>query len=170
MTPADITAGQFTQTVPQAELLSSGSTYRDGLWTTATTLTDAAGNTSPTQADGFKLAANGPTLSLNTVAGDGTVNALEKAGDLPVSGSTSAEPGQAVTVQLLNASNQVIGTFYAIVQPNGSFALNIPQAQLPADGNYTLTANVSNLAGPAAKPAGEVRHGGPHHQRDQRGR
>jgi hypothetical protein len=150
LTAADITAGQFTQTVAQAELLSSGSTYRDGLWTTATTLTDVAGNISPTQANGFKLAANGPTLSLNTAAGDGTVNALEKAGDLPLSGSTTAEPGQAVTVQLLGANSQVIGTFYAIVQPNGSFALNIPQAQLPADGNYTLTANVSNLAGTAA--------------------
>ena len=56
------------------------------------------------------------------------------------------ERGQAVTVQLLGASSQVIGTFYAIVQPNGSFALNIPQAQLPADGNYTLTAPAESTA------------------------
>ncbi len=154
LTAADITAGQYSQTVPQTELLTSGSTtqYRDGAWTTSTTLIDTAGNTSQPQTDGFALSANGPALTLSTVAGDGTVNALEKTGDLPLSGTTTAEAGQAVTVQLLDASNNVIGTFYTVVQPNGTFALNIPQAQLPADGAYTLTANVSNFAGtPAAQ-------------------
>jgi hypothetical protein len=152
LTAADITAGQTTQTVPQAQLMSGGSTptYLDGAWTTSTTLTDTAGNTSPAQTDGFKLAASGPALTLNTVAGDGTVNALEKAGDLPVSGTTTAEAGQSVTVQLVGANNTVIGTFYTTVKPDGSFALNIPQAQLPADGSYTLKADVSNFAGTPA--------------------
>jgi hypothetical protein len=152
LTAADITAGQTTQTVPQAQLLASGSTptYLDGAWTTSTTLTDTAGNTSSAQTDGFKLAASGPALTLNTVAGDGTVNALEKAGDLPVSGTTTAEAGQPVTVQLVATNGTVIGTFYTTVQPDGSFALNIPQAQLPADGSYTLKADVSNFAGTPA--------------------
>jgi hypothetical protein len=44
----------------------------------------------------------------------------------------------------------VVGTYSAIVQPNGSFTLSIPQAQLPADGSYSLTADVSNSAGTPA--------------------
>ncbi len=152
LTAADITAGQVTQTVPQSELLSTGSgtTYRDGAWATSTTLTDTAGNSSSAQTDGFMLSANGPSLTLNTVAVDGTVNSSEKAGDLPVSGTTTAEAGQAVTVQLVAANGTVIGTYYTIVQPDGSFALNIPQAALPADGSYTLKADVSNFAGTPA--------------------
>ena len=71
-------------------------------------------------------------------------------GDLPVSGTTTAEAGQAVTVQLVAANGTVIGTYYTIVQPGGSLALNIPQAALPADGSYTLKADVSNFAGTPA--------------------
>jgi hypothetical protein len=152
LTAADITAGQITQIVPNPELLSSGGAgaYQDGAWTTSTTLTDAAGNASPAQADGFELSANAPTIALSVIAVDDTVNALEKSGDLPIGGTTTnAEAGQAVTVQLLDGSS-VIGTFYTVVQPDGTFALNIPQAQLPGDGNYTLTADVSNFAGTPA--------------------
>lgn len=146
----------ITQTVLQAQLLSSGSStlYRDGTWATSTTLTDAAGNTSAAQTDGFELSANAPTLTLATTAGDGIVNALEKTGDVPVSGSTSAEVGQPVTVQLMSGST-VLGTYYTVVKADGSFALNIPQADLPADGIYTLTADVSNFAGTPAAQASQ---------------
>ncbi len=152
LTADDIHAGQYSQTIAQVELLSSATQYRDGTWTTSTTLTDTAGNTSPAQTDGFELSANAPTLTLATTAGDGIVNALEKTGDVPVSGSTSAEVGQPVTVQLMSGST-VLGTYYTVVKVDGSFALNIPQADLPADGIYTLTADVSNFAGTPAVQA-----------------
>ncbi|WP_143473853.1 Ig-like domain-containing protein [Limnohabitans sp. G3-2] len=152
LTEAMVTVGTIVQTVTNAELGGPvPGQYRDGNWTTSTTLTDMAGNTSPPQADGFRLAANAPSLTLAPVTGDNRVNATEKTGDLPVSGSTSAEPGQAVTVTLMDG-NTVLGTYYTNVRPDGTFALNMPRAQLPADGTYSVKADVSNSAGtPAAQ-------------------
>jgi len=148
LSAADIAAGQIPQLIPTTALT------QDGTWTTSTTLTDAAGNSSAPQTDSFRLAATAPTLSLNTVAGDGQINATEQTGALPVTGSTSAEPGQAVMVKLMNGST-VVGTYYTTVRPDGTFALNIPQADMAVltDGSYTLTADVSNAAGTPAVQA-----------------
>ena len=144
----------ITQTVLLATL-KPGANYLDGDWTTHSTLTDTAGNVSPAMADGFKLAANPPTISIATVAGDNTVNAAEASGAMPVSGTTTAEPGQTVTVQLMNGAT-VLGTYTTVVQPDGSYSLNIPQASIPADGNYSLKADVSNAAGTAAAQASQA--------------
>ena len=144
----------ITQTVLLATL-KPGANYLDGDWTTRSTLTDTAGNVSPAMADGFTLAANPPTISIATVAGDNTVNAAEASGALPVAGTTTAEPGQTVTVQLMNGPT-VLGTYTTVVQPDGSYSLNIPQASIPADGNYSLKADVSNAAGTAAAQASQA--------------
>ncbi|WP_416547868.1 beta strand repeat-containing protein [Limnohabitans sp. DCL3] len=152
LTEAMVTVGTIVQTVTNAELGGPvPGQYHDGNWTTSTTITDIAGNTSPPQPDSFRLAANAPSLTLAPVTGDNIVNAVEKSGNLPITGNTSAEPGQPVTVTLMNGST-VVGKYYTTVKPDGSFALNIPQADLPTDGNYNLKADVSNSAGtPAAQ-------------------
>ncbi|WP_146179684.1 beta strand repeat-containing protein [Limnohabitans parvus] len=151
-----IGSGPFTvtQTVPLLTLqpLGANTAYLDGDWTTRSTLTDPAGNVSPAMADGFTLSATPPTISIATVAGDNTVNAAEASGALPVAGTTTAEPGQTVTVQLVNGAT-VLGTYTAVVQANGSYSLNIPAADLPANGSYALKADVSNAAGTPATQA-----------------
>ena len=151
LTQAMITVGIIVETVTNAELGGPvAGNYLDGTWNTSTTLTDAAGNVSAPQPDSFRLAANAPSLIIDTIAGDNIVNAAEKAGDLPVSGSTSAELGQAVTITLVDSSNNVIGTYFTTVKADGTFALNIPQADLPADGSYSVKGDVSNSAGTPA--------------------
>lgn len=152
-------SGPFTvtQTVPLLTLQPAGANtaYLDGDWTTSSTLTDPAGNVSPAMADGFTLAAMPPTISIATIAGDNKVNAVEASGTLPVAGTTTAEPGQIVTVQLMNGAS-VLGTYTAVVQANGSYSLNIPAADLPADGSYALKADVSNAAGTPSAQANQA--------------
>ena len=145
-------SGPFTvtQTVPLGTLQPGGGAYLDGAWTTRTVITDPAGNTSSADTDTFTLAANTPLVTIGTVAGDNVINAAEKGGSVPVSGTTTfVEPGQTVTIKLMDGSTE-LGSYTATVQPGGTYTLNIPAADLPGDGNYTLTADVTNALGVAA--------------------
>ena len=156
LTAADVKAGTITQTVPLTDL-KPGTAYLDGRWDTSTTVGDLAGNTGPAQIGSFNLAANAPSLSLNTIAGDDIVNAVEKQGAVAVTGNTSAEPGQTVTITVTGPNGTNL-TYYAAVLPNGTFSTDIPaniMASL-ADGSYTLTANVSNVAGTPAVAASKT--------------
>ena len=146
----------ITQVVPLTDL-KPGTAYLDGHWTTSTTVGDLAGNVGPAQTGSFNLAANAPSLTLNTIAGDDIVNAVEKQGAVAVTGNTSAEPGQTVTITVTGPNNTSL-TYYAAVQPDGTFSTDIPASVMAglADGSYTLAANVSNAAGTPAVAASKT--------------
>ncbi|MEW5020361.1 Ig-like domain-containing protein, partial [Enterobacter hormaechei] len=63
--------------------------------------------------------------------------------DLAISGTSTAEAGQTVTVSL-NGKD-----FTTTVSANGSWTLNVPAADLAGltDGSVTVTASVSDKAG-----------------------
>lgn len=84
-----------------------------------------------------------PAITLDNLTDDNIINAAEAQQDLVLSGSTTAETGQTVTVTLNGKSYQTT------VQADGRWQLNVPAADVGAltDGNVTVTATVSDVAG-----------------------
>ncbi|MFW6827813.1 Ig-like domain-containing protein, partial [Enterobacter hormaechei] len=84
-----------------------------------------------------------PAITLDNLTDDNIINAAEAQQDLVLSGSTTAETGQTVTVTLNGKSYQTT------VQADGRWQLNVPAADVGAltDGNVTVTATVTDVAG-----------------------
>ncbi|WP_414148391.1 Ig-like domain-containing protein [Erwinia sp. BNK-24-b] len=132
-------AGNWSISVPAAELQA----LPQGANTLQVTVADAAGNTS-TLAVPVTVDTVAPTVTLNTIAGDGVVNATEAAADITVSGgSTGAEEGQLVTVTLSGQN------YTTTVAADGSWSLALPAGLLQAspDGTYPLTVSLTDAAG-----------------------
>ncbi|MCH8466125.1 MAG: hypothetical protein LAT78_06090 [Roseinatronobacter sp.] len=94
-----------------------------------------------------------PEIAITEVAGgDNVLNAAEQADALVVSGTTDAENGQVVTVQVLE-EGEVIATGTATVT-DGTWSARIATTTLQDAASYSLRATVSDAAGnPAASPA-----------------
>ncbi|WP_447439865.1 Ig-like domain-containing protein, partial [Enterobacter cloacae] len=91
----------------------------------------------------YSVDATAPSVTINTLATDDILNAAEAQADLTVSGTSTAEAGQTVTVSL-NGQD-----YTATVGSDGNWTLNVPAADLAglADGSVTVTASVSDKAG-----------------------
>src|SRR6516164_269530 len=100
-----------------------------------------------------------PTIAISTiastiagqisVAADNIINASKANAGVNITGTTShVENGQIVTITIVDGSNHVVYSAAAMVT-NDTWSINISSAaaKLLADGSYTLTADVSNLAG-----------------------
>ncbi|MFA9329979.1 Ig-like domain-containing protein, partial [Escherichia coli] len=94
----------------------------------------------------YSVDSSAPTIIINTVASDNIVNASEADAGVTVSGSTTAEAGQIVTVTL---NSPTVQTYQATVQADGSWSISVPPADLSAltASNYTVSAAVSDKAG-----------------------
>ena len=130
--------GDWTYTVPAADL----SGLKDGDASVQVNVTNANGNAA-SSAQEFSVDTTAPTVSINTISNDNMLNAAEAGQDLTLSGSTTAEAGQTVTVSFNGKQ------YTAQVQADGSWTLNVPAADLAgiSDGNATVTASVSDKAG-----------------------
>ena len=95
-----------------------------------------------------------PIITIEAVATADRVNATELASGFTVDGTTNAEDNQTVTVKLLDSSNSVVVTDTASVL-DGTWSANVTASQAAglADGQYTITAGVSDLAGNPATAA-----------------
>ncbi|HBK1003038.1 TPA: Ig-like domain-containing protein, partial [Escherichia coli] len=85
-----------------------------------------------------------PDLTINTVAGDDIINAIEHGQALVVSGtSTGAAAGDVVTVTL-NGKN-----YTTTLDASGNWTVGIPAADVTAlaTGSQTITASLSDRAG-----------------------
>ncbi|MEZ2563961.1 Ig-like domain-containing protein [Escherichia fergusonii] len=133
--------GSWTATVPAADLaaLPEGSTSAQA------SVSNINGN-SASAVHNYSVDSSAPTIIINTVASDNIVNASEADTGVTVSGSTTAEAGQIVTVTL---NSPTVQTYQATVQADGSWSITIPAADLAAltDGSHTLTATVNDKAG-----------------------
>ncbi|WP_048982656.1 Ig-like domain-containing protein, partial [Enterobacter hormaechei] len=91
----------------------------------------------------YSVDATAPSVTINTIATDDILNASEAQSDLAISGTSTAEAGQTVTVSL-NGKD-----YTTTVSANGSWTLNVPAADLAGltDGSVTVTASVSDKAG-----------------------
>ncbi|MGX4890668.1 Ig-like domain-containing protein [Enterobacter roggenkampii] len=130
--------GTWSVNVPAADAQALG----DGTWTVNVIGKDATGNTvSGSQTIGVDSVA--PTLSVDTLAQDNIINAAEHSQPLTLTGKTTAEAGQIVTVTL-NGKN-----YNATVGSDGTWSVTLAADDVQAlnEGNHTLTVNVSDKAG-----------------------
>ncbi|MGQ50820.1 Ig-like domain-containing protein [Escherichia coli] len=133
--------GSWSATVPAADLAA----LPDGSASAQASVSNINGN-SASAVHSYSVDSSAPTIIINTVASDNIVNASEADAGVTVSGSTTAEAGQIVTVTL---NSPTVQTYQATVQADGSWSINIPAADLEAltDGSHTLTATVNDKAG-----------------------
>ncbi len=106
------------------------------------------------------------SIDINTIAGESqnplgtdandyaTISSSDKASGFTVSGvTTGIEAGQLVTIEVLDASNNVVASLTSgAVAPDGSWSVNVPEGAewITAGANYSFKATVSDLAGNAA--------------------
>ncbi|WP_348959361.1 Ig-like domain-containing protein [Enterobacter cloacae complex sp. Mu1197] len=139
--------GDWTWTVPAADL----SGLKEGDASVQVSVTNVNGNAA-SSAQAFSVDTTAPTVTINTISGDNMLNAAEAAQDLTLSGTSTAEAGQMVTVTF--NGNQ----YSAQVQADGSWTLDVPAADLAGitDGNAAVTATVSDKAGNPASAGSSV--------------
>jgi ribosomal 50S subunit-recycling heat shock protein len=131
--------GQWTVTIPSTDLQALAQTDTP----ITVTATDAAGNSTPITSN-VTVDFTAPTLTLDPIAGDGFIDATEAAAAVTLSGSTDlGEAGRTVT---LTINGQ---TYLAEVGIDGKWSTEIPANALLglANGEYTLTATLSDAAG-----------------------
>ncbi|WP_336668002.1 Ig-like domain-containing protein [Enterobacter asburiae] len=130
--------GNWTATVPSADLAG----MKDGDASVQVSVTNAHGNSASAGRE-YSVDATAPTVSIDTVAGDNVINASEAAAGVTISGTTTAEVGQTVTVTLGGKS------YTAQVQQGGIWSVNVPGSDLSAlaDNGYTVQVSVSDAAG-----------------------
>ncbi len=139
--------GNWSYTVPAANLNS----LKDGDASVQVSVTNVNGN-SASSAQEYSVDTTVPTVTINTISSDNMLNATEAALDLTLSGTSSAEAGQTVTVTF--NGNQ----YTAQVQADGTWTLNVPAADIAGitDGNAAVTATVSDKAGNPASTGSSV--------------
>ncbi|HFK5654319.1 TPA: Ig-like domain-containing protein [Enterobacter cloacae] len=130
--------GNWTATVPSADLAG----LKDGDASVQVSVTNAHGNSASAGRE-YSVDATAPGVTIDTVAGDNVINGSEASSGVTVSGTTTAEAGQTVTVTLGGNS------YTAQVQPGGTWSVNVPSADLSAlaDNGYTVQVSVSDTAG-----------------------
>ncbi|HCR1047924.1 TPA: Ig-like domain-containing protein [Enterobacter hormaechei] len=131
-------SGNWTYTVPSADLAG----LKDGDASVQVSITNVNGNSASAGRE-YSVDATAPSVTINTIATDDILNATEAQSDLAISGTSTAEAGQTLTVSL-NGKD-----YTTTVSANGSWTLNVPAADLAGltDGSVTVTASVSDKAG-----------------------
>lgn len=124
--------------MPAADLAALG----QGAQTITASVNDRAGNPGQTT-HALTVDTVAPTVTIATVAGDDIINNAEQLAGQTISGTTTAEVGQTVTVTFNGQ------TWTATVGSGGSWSVFIPAQQFAglSDGSYTISATVSDQAG-----------------------
>ncbi|MBV8961490.1 MAG: hypothetical protein JOY97_00175 [Hyphomicrobiales bacterium] len=99
-----------------------------------------------------------PTIAIDTIARNNVVTASSANAGFSISGTTSqAEDGQTVSVAILDSAHQVVDAYTTTDQSNAwSVPVTSSQATALSDGSYTVTADVSDLAGDPAPTASQA--------------
>ncbi|MFP2241850.1 Ig-like domain-containing protein [Enterobacter ludwigii] len=131
-------SGNWTATVPSADLAG----LKEGDASVQVSVTNVNGNSASAGRE-YSVDATAPAVTIDTVAGDNVINASEASAGVAITGTTTAEAGQTVTVTLGNKQ------YTAQVQSGGTWSVNVPGADLTAmaDNGYTVQVSVSDAAG-----------------------
>ncbi len=130
--------------------------FPDGNYLVTADVSDAAGNPATESMRTIRVDTHAPTVTINTIAGDNTVNAAEGAATITVSGGAAgAEDGQVVTLTLKTADGSTTLQTLAATVSGGAWHVDLPPGATPAfsDGQYLVTADVSDAAGNPATEA-----------------
>ncbi|WP_077403016.1 Ig-like domain-containing protein [Cellulophaga omnivescoria] len=133
LTAADITATEVTTTFPSP---GEGNTL-----TVTASITDTAGNTSTNGSDSARIDTilPIPTLTINDVTADNTVNSAETAGSITITGSVGGDFNIGDTVTLVINGFTSTGT----VDASGNFSISVNGSDLAADTDTTINGSVS---------------------------
>ncbi|EPC9993293.1 Ig-like domain-containing protein [Enterobacter ludwigii] len=131
-------SGNWTATVPSADLAG----LKEGDASVQVSVTNVNGNSASAGRE-YSVDATAPAVTIDTVAGDNVINASEASAGVAITGTTTAEAGQTVTVTLGDKQ------YSAQVQAGGTWSVNVPGADLTAmvDNGYTVQVSVSDAAG-----------------------
>jgi hypothetical protein len=130
--------GTWNTSVPATAL----SVLDDVHYTLTASASNGSGNTASNTAT-ILVDSSAPALTINTISGDDIINAAESAAALTISGTTTAEAGQTVTISFN-------GTDYtAAVNSDGTWSTSVPATGMTsmADGGHLVSAAVSDNAG-----------------------
>ena len=100
-----------------------------------------------------------PTIVINAIEGNNIVTKAQQATGFSISGTASdsgvAVAGQTIIVDVVNSSDTVVDSYTGTVQSNGTWSVNVSStdAQALANGSYTVTANLADVAVNAATEA-----------------
>lgn len=139
--------GSFSTTVSPAVL----STLLSGNFTVSAAVTDPVGNVSSTSA-GVSLGLIPPTLTVNTVFGDGILSAFDLASNQTLSGTSSLSAGSAVSATLNGQ------TYTTKVVSGGNWSISVPKADLAAitDGTKTVAVTGTDTYGNTVNSSGTL--------------
>ena len=129
------------------------SSLEDGDYVLTADVSDVAGNPATQASVDITVDKTEPNISLDTVSGDGNISATEALSDITLSGTTSGvEAGQTVTLKV--GDNEIATATVVSVggEGNGAFSTDVSLSSL-GDGDYVLTADVSDAAGNQATQA-----------------
>ncbi|MHA6499235.1 Ig-like domain-containing protein, partial [Escherichia coli] len=129
--------GSWTVNVPPADLAA----LPDGAGNVQASVSNINGNSA--QADrAYSVDATAPLITINTIASDDTLNVSEAGAGITISGTTTAQAGQTLTVTLNN------NTYQTTILADGTWSVNVPATDLSGltASSYTVTATVSDKA------------------------
>ncbi len=142
---ATVSGGAWTYTAPVSDLggLQDGVSYDINA-----SVSDTAGNTANTTTS-FNTDFTAPTVTLDPLPTGPELDVIERDNDLTISGTTSADDGQTVTVTLN-------GQDYTGSASGGTWSATVPAGDLAAltdSTSFPISVTVSDAAGNAATPA-----------------
>ncbi len=135
-----VSGGSWSVTIPSADLIALAD---GGDFNITGDVTDADGLVAPQASVNLSKDVTAPTLSIDSFSDGAVLNAAERGTDLTITGTTSAEDGQTITVNLNGQS-------YTGQASTGGWSVSVPSAHLAAlpDGTtISVTADVSDAAG-----------------------
>ncbi|MBV9566850.1 MAG: hypothetical protein JO172_01815 [Hyphomicrobiales bacterium] len=146
-----VSPGENTPDLTISSLNLTGATIVDASSNSA----DVTGAKNYNPAGILQIDTTAPTISINNIASSNIVTQSSAISGFSISGATvGAEDGQTVSVAILNSANVAVQSFITTDQGNAwSVPVSPSQASALADGSYTVTANVLDLAGNPAPQA-----------------
>ncbi len=135
-----VSGGSWSVTIPSADLIALAD---GGDFNITGDVTDADGLVAPQASVGLSKDVTAPTLSIDSFSDGAVLNAAERGTDLTITGTTTAEDGQTVTVNLNGQS-------YFGQASTGEWSVSVPSADLVAlsDGaSIDVTVDVTDAAG-----------------------
>ena len=125
----------------------------DGTYTVAATVSDIAGNEATDIVDNITKDTDAPTIFISSVGGDDDIiNSAEDEAVAIIGTTSGAEDGQFVKLTITNNDDDSITTTTTVTVSNDGFSTadnsgnDLDLSDL-ADGTYTVTASVSDIAG-----------------------
>ncbi|MBD2619181.1 Ig-like domain-containing protein, partial [Synechocystis sp. FACHB-898] len=140
---ATVTGNAWTFNIPVADIANFEATEE-----VVATVSDLAGNPATPATRNITVDTTAPTVTINAIAVDDIINAVEAGSPVAVSGTTTGvEDGQVVTVT-------IDGNTYTATVTGNAWTFNIPVADIANfEATEEVVATVSDLAGNPATPA-----------------